>query len=92
MAQKRVANDLDEAVATVAQVARELNDDTACGGIAAGTRDEGLEALRYEKAKIDLVLGSPRRLGLHDESLKKIRLVAVVAELQGLGRGERVGG
>ena len=86
-AQTRVANDLHEAVATVAQVSRELNDDAHCG-IAVITRDEGMEIIQYEKAKIDLGLESLRRLGLRDESLKRIRLVAAVAELQGIGRVE----
>lgn len=87
VAQKRVANDLHEAVATVAQVSRELNDDAHCG-IAVVTRDEGLEIIQYEKAKIDLGLESLRRLGLRNESLKRIRLVAAVAELQGVGKVE----
>lgn len=92
VAQKHVANDLEETVAIVAQISRELNDDTAHGGFVAGTRDERLEILKYEKAKIDLGLDTLRRLGFCDESLKRIRIVAVVAELQGLGRVERVDG
>ena len=86
-AQTRVANDLHEAVATVAQVSRELNDDAHCGS-AVVPRDEGMEIIQYEKAKIELGLESLRRLGLRDESLKRIRLVAAVAELQGIGKVE----
>lgn len=51
--------------------------------IAAFTRDEGLEIIHYEKAKIELGLESLRRVGLRDESLKRIRLMAAVTEQQG---------
>ena len=87
VAQKRVANDLHEAVATVAQVSRELRHDARLGQPVV-PRDEGLEITQYEKAKIELGLVSLRRLGLCEESLKRIRLVAAVAELQGLGKVE----
>ena len=81
-AYKRIKNELHGIVANIARLIRELNDTCCCNSLI--RRDEVLELVAYEKAKIDLGLKSLKRLGIGDEALITIRLVLDVAELQGL--------
>ena len=81
-AHKRIENELHGTVANIARLVRELNDTRCCNSLI--RKDEALELVAYEKAKIDLGLESLKRLGIGDKALITIRLVLEVAELQGL--------